>query len=126
VEDEDLKLRLVNPAPEPEDPEERFFLALERLGDKAPEAGSLEWLQLAAVYFPPAAPDDPRLDPDKGLHISGPWGSFDRWPRDRRSPEKKARDNAHFQAGMRKVAASLRNWLIAWENRRVLPFRPKR
>jgi len=29
VEDEDPKLRLVNPAPQPEDPDERFRLALE-------------------------------------------------------------------------------------------------
>ena len=124
--DEDSKLRLVNPAPEPEDPDERFALALERLGDKAPQAGSLEWLNLLVAQLPPLAPDDPRLDLSKGLHVVTKDGfCLDRWPRDIRTPEQKAKDQAEWVVEARRRAAWLREALTGLLAKHVLRFCPK-
>jgi hypothetical protein len=65
-------------------------------------------------------------DPDKRVVVRFEDGAvMHRWPRDRRSPEKRARDNANFQAGMRKVKVSLAKWLEDRFGARVLFFRPK-
>jgi hypothetical protein len=91
-EDEDGKLRLVNPEPELPEPD----------------------------------PDDPRFDLTKPLHVVTEDGfCLDRWP-DNRTPEQKAKDDAEFQAEMKKAAAWLRSSLTALLAKHVLPFRPKR
>lgn len=103
--DEDPKLRLVNPAPEPDpwEPNERFLLALERLGDQAPAQGSLAYWDLREELDP--RPFYPHLD---------------RWPKGYFVPV----DEAERQE-LKKAAAWLRSALTELLKKHVLPFRPK-
>lgn len=119
--DENSRLHLVNPAPEPKDPEERFALALERLGPFAPEPGSRKYFILLGLVRPSLAPDDPVRDLSKGLHLSGEWGALDRWPKGFFVDV----DEAERQR-LKKAAAWLRRSLTTLLAKQLLPFRSKR